>query len=595
MPVSADFNGDPPEGRAYDLIVVGTGATGLAAAIIAHAKGLRPLLIEKTGLVGGTTSYSGGVVWVPHSRQNVASGTADTPEEAERYLDATVADLHEREARSAYLARSGEAFDYLESVTRPLFYVRAKNSPDYYPDAAGASQRGRAMTPLNFDGRELGEHFRDIRPPLPELSLFGRQMLELMDVFHLLNAKRSLRSAVHTGRLLLRDVRDRVFHRRYGRGTRLTGGNALIAGLYMAVLGRSIPVWRDTRLVDLVTEEGRVEGGRVEGVIVERDGKRMPVRARRGVILATGGFPWSKALRERAMGDVPFGFSATSPDSTGDGIEIATKVGAKLDLGNVEGAYWTPVSVRTRRDGSEARFPHLMADRARPGLIAVNKSGRRFANEAENYHDFTRAMLGRQRNEDQQPVHLICDAAFLRKYPFGAVPPLASERRKAVKEGYLIEAATVEELADRIGVERAALRETVERYNRDAVHGADPDFGKGTSAYNRYLGDGSHGPNPCVGPLDRAPYYAIRVHAGDIGTTYGLAADLNSRVLDARGDPIDGLYACGNDRNSVMAGFYPSGGITIGPAITFAYLAVLHALEETSGRDAPPIVQVAAS
>ena len=554
------------------MVVVGTGATGLAAAIFVHAQGLRPLLVEKTGLIGGTTSYSGGVVWVPDSRQNVDSGSDDTPEEAERYLDAVVTNPHERDARREYLARSGEAFAYLESLTRPLFYVRAQNSPDYYPDMAGASPRGRAMTPLNVDGRELGEHFLDIRPPLPEMSLFGRQMLELMDVYHLLRARRSWRSAIHTGRLLLRDVRDRVLYRRYGRGTRLTGGNALVANLYKAVLDRGIPVWRDAPLVQLIAQNGRVAG-----VVVERRDKRTEIRASRGVILATGGFPWSKALRERAMEETPAGFSATSPDSTGDGIDIAMAAGARLDRRNVEGAFWTPVSVRTRRDGSVARFPHLMADRAKPGLIAVNKEGRRFYNEAENYHDFTRAMLGRLRNEDQQPVHLICDAAFLRKYAFGAVPPLAFERRRAVKDGYLIEAKTIEDLADRLGVDREALRTTVDRYNRAAARGVDPEFGKGESAYNRYLGDAGHTPNPCVGPLDRPPFYAIRVYAGDIGTTFGLAADLHSQVLDAHDRPIVGLYACGGDRNSVMAGHYPSGGITIGPAITFAYLAVRHA------------------
>lgn len=556
----------------FDLVVVGTGATGLAAAIFAHAQGLRPLLVEKTGLVGGTTSYSGGVVWVPDSRQNVESGTNDTLEESERYLDAIVANPHERDARREYLMRSGEAFACLEALTRPLFYVRAQNSPDYYPAAAGASPRGRAMTPLSTDGRELGDRFLDIRPPLPEMSLFGRQMLELMDVYHLLRARRSLRSAIHTGRLLLRDLRDRLLYRRYRRGTRLTGGNALVANLYKAVLDRGIPVWRHAPLVRLIAEDNRIVG-----VAVEREGKPTTIRASRGVILATGGFPWSKSLREHAMEETPAGFSATSPDSTGDGIEIATAAGARLDRRNAEGAFWTPVSVRTRRDGSVARFPHLMADRAKPGLIAVNKEGRRFCNEAENYHDFTRAMLGRLKNEDQQPIHLICDAPFLRKYAFGAIPPLAYERRRAVKDGYLIEARTLGDLADRIGVDREALRTTVGRYNRDAARGVDPEFGKGESAYNRYLGDAAYAPNPCVGPLDKPPFYAIRVHAGDIGTTFGLAADLHSQVLDANGEPIAGLYACGNDRNSVMAGYYPSGGITIGPAITFAYLAVLHA------------------
>ena len=563
----------------FDLIVAGSGAAGLAAAVVARAKGLRVLVVEKTDLIGGTTSYSGGVAWVPNSRQIVASGSSDSLEQAEHYLDATVGSLHEAEARRVYLHRGAEAFAYVEDIAGPLFYVRSSNSPDYYPDAEGASQSGRAMTPLTFDGRRLGARFGDIRAPLPEFALFGRQMLELMDVYHLLNARRSIRSAVHAGGLLLRDVRDRLLYRRYRRGTRLTGGNALIGRLYKAVLDHGITVWRNAALVDLVSADGAVRGA-----VVEREGRRQTVVAGRGVVLATGGFPWSQTLREQRLDDAPTGFSATSPDSTGDGIRVAIAHGATLDRDNAEGAFWAPVSLAPRRDGTVARFPHLMADRAKPGLIAVNKHGRRFVNEAENYHDFVRAMRGRQRNEDQQPVHLICDAAFIRKYAFGAVPPLASERRRAVRSGYLIEARTIATMAAAIGVEASVLSETVERFNRDAVKGEDPEFGKGSTAYNRYLGDATHGPNPCIGPLGNAPFYAIRVYAGDIGTTHGLSADVHSQVLDGHGAPIPGLYACGNDRNSVMAGQYPGGGITIGPAITFAYLAVLHAAG-TAGQD----------
>lgn len=563
----------------FDLIVAGSGAAGLSAAIMADAMGLRVAIVEKTGLVGGTTSYSGGVAWTPNSRQNVEKGAVDSVDQAERYLDSTVRTPHERAARRAYLERSPEAFAYLESVTRPLFFVRPSNSPDYFPDVDGASKQGRAMTPYSIDGRILGEHFGDIRPPLPELCLFGRQMLELMDVYHLLNARRSLRSALHTSTLLMRDLRDRLFYRRYGRGTRLTGGNALVAALYRSVLDREIPLFRDTPIIDLVRREGRVRG-----VVVRRDGATQELLSKRGVILATGGFPWSERLRADYLPEAPAGVSATSPDSTGDGIAIALANGARFDRENAEGAFWTPVSIGARADGSTARFPHLMADRAKPGLIAVNRTGRRFHNEAENYHDFVRAMLGRFGNQDQQPVHLICDEAFVRRYPFGAVPPLAADRRRAIKSGYLIRADSVDELAGKIGVDRHTLQDTLHRYNQDARQGVDSEFGKGASAYNRYLGDPTHAPNPCLAPIDKPPYYAIRVHAGDIGTASGLAADLHSRVLDQAGAPIEGLYACGNDRNSVMAGFYPSGGITIGPALTFAYLAVKHA----AGIDAPP-------
>lgn len=565
--------GEPTTGDDYDIVVAGSGAAGLSAAIIAHAKGLRVAIVEKTELIGGTTSYSGGVSWVPNSRQNIENGSNDTIESAERYLDSTIDDTHERDARREYLERSPEAFAYLESVTRPLFYVRKVNSPDYFPDVPGASKEGRAMTPLSCDGRMLGEKFADIRPPLPELCLFGRQMLDVMDVYHLLNARRSVKSAMHAGKLMLRDVRDRVFYRKFRRGMRLTGGNALVANLYKSVLERKIPVFRKTSVVELVRTQNRVSA-----VIVEHGGHRKALYASRGVILATGGFPWAKALRADHMEEADFGYSATSSDSTGDGISVATAVGARFDTSNVEGAFWAPVSVGRRRDGSEARFPHLMADRAKPGLIAVNKFGERFANEAENYHDFVRAMLGRAKNEDQQPVHLICDTTFIRKYPFGAIPPLASDRRRAVRDGYLIQADSIEALAAKIGLSSEALAQTIAEFNRDAERGFDTKFGKGQSAYNIYLGDAANKPNPCLAPIDKAPYYAIRVHAGDLGTTYGLAADVHSRVLDTDGAAIDGLYACGNDRNSIMGGYYPSGGITVGPAITFAYLAVTHAL-----------------
>ncbi|UZW57231.1 FAD-dependent oxidoreductase [Sphingobium sp. JS3065] len=567
--------------KIYDLVIAGSGAAGLSAAILAHAKGLSVLVIEKTNLIGGTSCYSGGVAWVPTSQHNLATGISDSMDQAALYLDSTVRNDHERDARVEYLRRGAEAIASLERETGPLFYVRAINSPDYYPDADGASQEGRAMTPLTVDGRVLGAHFRDLRAPLPELCLFGRQMLELMDVYHLLNARRSFKSAVHTAKLLLRDLRDRTVYRRYGRGTRLTGGNALVANLYRTVLARQIPVLRETSLVDLVKD-----GDVVTGVVVRRAGRREQIRARRGVILATGGFPWSKPLRETMMEDAPIGFSATSPDSTGDGIAIAIAKGAKLDADNVEPAFWSPVSTAKRPDGTVARFPHLMADRAKPGLIAVNKHGKRFYNEAENYHDFVRAMLGRLNNEDQQPVHFICDADFVSKYAFGSVPPLASERRRAVRSGYLIKAATIAELAGKLGLEASALQETINRLNVDAAGGVDTEFGKGASAYNRYLGDAGNLPNPCLGPIAKAPFYAIRVHVGDIGTAAGLAADIHSRVMDERGEPIPGLYACGNDRNSIMGGFYPSGGITIGPALVFAFLAVEHAARPQSTRAA---------
>ncbi|MGN7712645.1 FAD-dependent oxidoreductase [Agrobacterium radiobacter] len=567
----------------YDLVVVGAGVAGMATAIVAHSKGLRVLIVEKTSYVGGTTSFSGGVSWVPNSRQNRELGVEDSVERATQYLDSTLGNLPEREARVEYLDRAPEAIAFLEDVSHLKFFVRPSNSPDYFPDVPGAEKRGRALTPVNYDGRQLGQKFRDIRPPLPELCLFGSAMVDGVDLYHLLNARSSLRSAYHSLGLVLRHVRDRIFYRSYGRGTRLTGGNAVIGRLYQSVLEREVPVLLNSPLVGLVKD-----GDKVRGVVIQTQSGRREIRAECGVVLATGGFPWGAKLREDNVSEVPAGYSATSRDSTGDGISIAVANGAEFLTSNSDAAFWTPVSIGKRRDGSVAHFPHLMADRSKPGLIAVNGAGKRFYNESENYHDFVRAMIGKSSGESQGPFYLICDHTYVKKYIFGMVAPLASARRQHIRSGYLIKARSIDELASKTGVDATGLRQTLERYNHDAALGTDTEFGKGSSAYNRYLGDPSHKPNPCLAPIEKPPFYAIRIYPGDIGTAYGLSVDLHSRVLGAGGKPIDGLYACGNDRNSIMGGMYPSGGITVGPALTFAYLAALDAAGAKSARVAQP-------
>lgn len=555
-----------------DLVVVGAGAAGMAAAIVAQSQGLRVIIVEKSRFVGGTTSFSGAVAWVPNSRQNRELGVEDSVERATQYLDSVLGDLPGRDARIEYLMRAPEAFEYLERVSHLKYFVRPSNSPDYFPDLPGAQLKGRALTPVNYDGRLLGDKFGDLRPPLPELCLFGRAMIDGVDLYHLLRIRRSLRSAMHASKVVLRDLRDRIFYRKYGRGTHLTAGNAAVARLYKTVLDMGIPVLFNSPLVQLLTTAGAIRG-----VAIQTESGPREIVAGCGVVLATGGFPWAAKLRQDHIPDVPFGYSATSPDSTGDGISIAMTNGAKLATSNSDGAFWAPVSLGTRRDGTTARFPHLMADRSKPGLIAVNADGERFYNEAENYHDFVRAMVAKSNSARRDPFHIICDHDFMRKYAFGMVAPLAGARRRHIKTGYLMRAKTIAELAGKMNVVPASLHHTLMRYNADARAGSDAEFGKGSTAYNRYLGDPAHQPNPCLAPIETAPFYAIRVFPGDIGTSFGLSADLNSRVLDEAGHVIEGLYACGNDRNSIMGGLYPSGGITIGPALTFAYLAALDA------------------
>lgn len=563
----------------FDLVVAGAGAAGLGAAVVAHSKGLRVVIVEKSRFVGGTTSLSGAVCWVPGSRQNRELGIEDSAELATQYLDSVVGDRPGRDARLEYVRRAPEAFEYLERVSHLKYFARPNNSPDYFPDAPGAQLRGRALTPVNYDGRLLGDRFGDLRPPLPELCLFGRTMVDGVDLHHLLNARRSVRSAVHASKVLWRDFRDRIFHRSYGRGTHLTAGNAAVARLYKTVLEMGIPVLLDSPILRLQVTEGRVRG-----VVVRTGSGERGIAAACGVVLATGGFPWAAGLRADHIPHVPFGYSAASPDSTGDGISVAVTNGAKLATGNSDGAFWTPVSLGKRRDGTTAHVPHLMADRSKPGLIAVDGNGERFCNESENYHDVARAMVAGPDRPRSGPYHLLCDHDFVRKYVFGMVAPLPGARRRHVRSGYLLRAGTLAGLAGRMGVDADALRRTVERYNQHAAQGDDPEFGRGSTAYNRYLGDPGHKPNPCVAPIGKAPFYAIRVFPGDIGTSFGLSTDLSSRVLDEAGNVIEGLYACGNDRNSVMGGLYPSAGITIGPALTFAYLAALDAARVKASR-----------
>lgn len=559
-----------PTPREADLVVVGTGIAGLTAAVTGAARGLSVLVLEKSEQIGGTSALSGGAVWVPNNHHMPEVGRQDSFEQAMTYLDRTVGNLVSRELKTAFLTRGPEAVRFVEANSRLRLSAR-RDCPDYLSDREGASLGGRIMDPPEFDGRELGERFRDLRSPRPEFGLFGKMMVNRADIEHLLNARSSPRSAIHAARLLIRYASDRL---RYPRGTRLLLGNALIAALYKSVLEKGIPVLRNSPVRRLLHE-----GGRVVGVEFEAAGQRVATRARRGVVLATGGFPNSPELRRELIPMAPEPHSAAAETGTGDGIRLARSVGAKVQDTNSNPAFWSPVSLGRRSDGSVAKFPHLMFDRQKPGLIAVNRAGVRFTNEAESYHEFVKAMLDTRGGVPCSPAYLICDHRFVTTYTFGLVRPTAGSRRAALRSGYLRRGDTIEQLAGSIGLDPEILSATVARYNDGARSGEDPEFGRGKTAYHRYLGDAGHLPNPCVAPIETGPFYAIEVVPGDIGTATGLATDANARVLDESGQPIPGLYACGNDMNSVMGGEYPGPGITLGPNLTFGYVAATHAAE----------------
>ena len=402
-------------------------------------------------------------------------------------------------------------------------------------------------------------------------------MVNMTDVYHLLNVTKSFASWRHGMKLVMRYALDRL---RYPRGTRLLLGNALAGRLFKSVLDRKIPVWVSTPAQRLIVEDGRVTG-----ILVRKDGRDFAIRARQGVVLATGGFPSDPKLREEFLPQ-PTGLWSMAPEgNTGDGLRLGQAAGAQTRRDNASNVFFAPISILKKPDGTVIKFPHLVWDRAKPGLMAVNGVARQFVNKSTSYHEFGLAMYESHKSVPTIPAFLICDSAFLRKWGLGLALPGGRPFRWLVKAGYLVQGATIDDLARQLSLDPAALASTLARFNALAEKGEDTDFGKGGNAYNRYLGDPAitEG-NPCLGPITKAPFYAVRVYPGDIGTAGGMVADRYARALDAQGQPIPGLYACGNDMNSVMGGTYPGPGITLGPALTFGYLAGRHLAGQASGQ-----------
>jgi len=559
---------------AYDVVVIGGGAGGMTAAAVAAAEGLSVLLIEKTEFLGGTTAWSGGMVWIPVNGKMQRAGLHDSRSDAENYLASTVPEAENADLRDTFLSRGPEAIAYLEAHTEVRLQP-VKMYPDYYPDRPGATVGGRVLEPVSFDGTSLGANFKRLRRPLPEFTLFGGMMVNRLDIPHLRRIGRSFRSTARSLRLLSEYALQRLHS---SRGTSLHLGNALAARLYASLLAHKVDVVFGTQTGQLL-----FEGDAVRGVqIVDSSGAR-PIGARRGVVLATGGFSYDTRLRAQFFpGGVGF-VSAVTPETTGDGLHVAMAGGASLNTRATNAAYWVPASLFRRADGSQGVFPHTVTDRAKPGVIAVNSSGRRFVNEAVSYHEFVLAMLREGNDATHRLFYLICDRRFLWTYGLGRIKPFAWSIKPYVKDGELFEAPSLDALAEAIGVEKSVLSTTVKNYNVQARMGLDPEFGRGATIYQRHLGDANHSPNPCVAPIEQAPFYALRVYPADLGTAIGLRTDCHARVLRKDGTAIAGLYACGNDMGSIMNGNYPGPGITLGPALTFGYIAGRHLARTDSG------------
>jgi 3-oxosteroid 1-dehydrogenase len=555
-----------------DLLVFGAGMGGMTAALIGALEGLDVLLCEKTDQVGGTTSTSAGTVWIPGSSQSVRDGVPDTIEAARRFLDAEIGPRAEA-VREAYLEAGPAALDYLEARSEVKFRAPPMH-PDYHSNQPGRALAGRALAPLPFDGRLLGADFVRVRPPIPPFMVLGGMMVGKDDIPVLVKPFASLGAFRAAMRLLLRHATDRL---RYARGTRLVMGNALVARLYYSLTSKKVPIRFDTRLVELVQEDGRVTGA-----VVETGRSRQTIGARRGVILATGGFAPNAELRREFMAGMPVAHSNAFGGASGEGFTAARTVGAAVDDKHVSPAFYFPSSLRKEADSSETNFPHILLDRAKPGLIAVNADGRRFVNEADSYHDFVEAMLRSHAVTPTVPAWLICDRSFIRDYGLGLLHPGSGARAIAhhIANGYLKRADTLEQLAGEIGVNAKNLAATVAEHNRCAETGVDEAFGKGGTEYNQFYGDPANRLNPCLRPIVQSPFFAVAVYPSTMGTTVGLATDGDARVLDHDGAAIPGLYACGNDMASLFRGVYVGPGITLGPALVFAYRAVMHVISK---------------
>jgi 3-oxosteroid 1-dehydrogenase len=540
----------------FDVVVVGTGAAGMTAAITAAHQGLRVVVVEKAAHFGGSTARSGGGVWVPGNNVLARDGVQDTPEAATSYLADIVGPDVSPQLQSAFLQHGPEMLALIQAKT-PLKFRWVRGYSDYYPEAPGGKPRGRSIESAPLPASLLGADRDQLQPPY--LAAKGGLVITQADYRWLNLIARHPRGLITALRVGVRSALAR-----FRRRELLTMGQALAAGLRVGLTRLDVPVWLSTPLVDL-----EVDGDRVTGIQVSRDGEPLTIRATRGVILAAGGFEQNAQMRKEYQRE-PIGADWTvgAAENTGDAILAGQRVGAGLGL--MDDAWWGP-SVELPR---EPYF--LLAERTLPGCILVNAAGRRFVNEAAPYVDAVHAMYDLHTPAVPHiPAWLIFDQRYRNRYVFAGRAPRQPFPARWYSSGTFATADTIAGLAAKLGIPDDGLTATVERFNAMARFGLDEDFHRGESAYDRYYGDPRNRPNPCLATLSKPPFYAVRIVPGDLGTKGGLTTDERARVLREDGSPIPGLYAAGNTSASVMGHTYAGPGATLGPAMTFGYLAAL--------------------
>ena len=552
-----------------DVLIVGSGAAGLSAAVTAAWHGQKVIVVEKDAVFGGATAWSGGWAWVPCNPLAKRAGIIEDVELPRTYLKHELGERYDPAMIDAFLEAGPRMVAFFERHTR-LQFADGNAIADIHGDTPGAGTGGRSVIAAPYKGREVGKLLKRLRKTMRETSFMGMPIMAGPDLAAFLNLTRSLPAAWHVTKRFGRHLIDLALH---GRALQLVNGVALVARLAKSAEDLGVLLWESAPVTSLTQDEAGVTGA-----VVKTARGDIRIRARKAVVLAAGGFANDIERRKALFPRTPTGHEhlALPPlGVNGDGLTLGESAGGQINSDLHSTVAWAPVSRVTHSDGSIGHFPHII-ERAKPGIIGVLSNGQRFVNEANGYYDYVTAMVEQAPAGEPVASWLICTHDFQRRYGLGISRPFPIPVGPFIQSGYLKSAYTLEGLARVCGIDAKGLQTTVDDYNRHAQTGQDPQFGRGSTPYNRKQGDPLHQPNPCVAPISKGPFYAVKVEPGCFGTFAGLKTNEHAQVLNADGQAIKGLYAAGTDMASIMGGYYPAGGINLGPALTFGYIAGRH-------------------